>query len=151
MNKENELVESILVQDFDKNQVNLIEKYPGKALLAIIYNNHCLGCTGRAIPLAYDLQKENKEIQVVGIHTNFNNTPISESEIKSIFTTAELPFPIFLDKERSVYDQFDSSGTPQWVLITKEGLFSRSIFGSQDGAQNRLRYALQELDKKTIP
>ena len=148
MINENDLVESILVRDFNNNSVDLIKKYKGKPLLAIIYNNQCLGCTGRAIPLAYELQKENEEIQVVGIHTSFNSSQASESDIKSIFTVDALPFPIFLDNGRAVYDQFESSGTPQWVLITKEGKLSRTIFGSQEGAQNRLYYAIEQLKAK---
>jgi|TARA_R110002096_G_scaffold16249_5_gene55609 peroxiredoxin len=148
MINENDLVESILVRDFNNNSVDLIKKYKGKLLLAIIYNNQCLGCTGRAIPLAYELQKENEEIQVVGIHTSFNSSQASESDIKSIFTVDALPFPIFLDNGRAVYDQFESSGTPQWVIITKEGKLSRTIFGSQEGAQNRLYYAIEQLKAK---
>ena len=146
MTKENTAVDSILVQDFNGNQIDLIKEYQGKAILAIIYNNQCLGCTGRAIPLAYQLQKENLGIQVVGIHSNFTHTKVTENDIKSIFTIEELPFPIFLDEGNLVYDQFDSEGTPQWLLITKEGRLSRSIFGSQEGAQNRLFYALEQLD-----
>jgi hypothetical protein len=146
MNKENTTVDSILVQDFSGNQIDLIKEYQGKAILAIIYNNQCLGCTGRAIPLAYQLQKENVGVQVVGIHSNFTLTKVTENDIKSIFTLEELPFPIFLDEGHLVYDQFDSQGTPQWLLITKEGRLFRSIFGSQEGAQNRLFYALEQLD-----
>lgn len=146
MNKENTAVDSILVQDFNGNQIDLIKEYQGKAILAIIYNNQCLGCTGRAIPLAYQLQKENLGVQVVGIHSNFTHTKVTENDIKSIFTIEELPFPIFQDEGHLVYDQFDSQGTPQWLLITKEGRLFRSIFGSQEGAQNRLFYALEQLD-----
>ena len=146
MNKENTAVDSILVQDFNGNQIDLIKEYQGKAILAIIYNNQCLGCTGRAIPLAYQLQKENVGVQVVGIHSNFTHTKVTENDIKSIFTIEEFPFPIFLDEGHLVYDQFESEGTPQWLLITKEGRLSRSIFGSQEGAQNRLFYALEQLD-----
>lgn len=145
MVKENEFIDSILVQNFKNEQINLIKQYKGKPLLAIIYNNQCLACTGRAIPLAYELQKEHKEIQVVGIHTSFNGLPVSKSDVKSIFTLNELPFPIFLDLGGTVYDQFNSLGTPQWVLVTKDGLLARTIFGSQDAAKNRLSYALQEL------
>ncbi|TDD95046.1 TlpA family protein disulfide reductase [Flavobacterium cellulosilyticum] len=146
MNKENTAVDSILVQDFNGNQIDLIKEYQGKPILVIIYNNQCLGCTGRAIPLAYQLKKENVGVQVVGIHSNFTNTKVTENDIKSIFTIEELPFPIFLDEGHLVYDQFDSEGTPQWLLITKDGILSRSIFGSQEGAQNRLFYALEQLD-----
>lgn len=105
-----------------------------------------MGCTGRAIPLAYQLQKENVGVQVMGIHSNFTNIKVTENDIKSIFTIDELPFPIFLDEGHLVYDQFDSEGTPQWLLITKDAIVSRSIFGSQEGAQNRLFYALEQLD-----
>jgi peroxiredoxin len=146
MNKENTAVDSILVQDFNGNQIDLINEYRGKPILAIIYNNQCLGCTGRAIPLAYQLQKENAGVQVVGIHSNFTNTKVIENDIKSIFRIHELPFPIFLDEGHLVYDQFDSEGTPQWLLITKDAILSSSIFGSQEGAQNRLFYALEQLD-----
>jgi hypothetical protein len=146
MNKENIAVDSILVQDFNGNPIDLIKEYQGKPILAIIYNNQCLGCTGRAIPLAYQLQKENVGVQVVGIRSNFTKIKVTENEIRSIFTIEELPFPIFLDEEHLVYDQFDSEGTPQWLLITKGGILSRSIFGSQEGAQNRLFYALEQLD-----
>jgi peroxiredoxin len=135
----------IKVQDFDKNELNLLEMYHGKPLLIIIYNNQCLGCTGRAIPLAYQYQQEYENLQVIGIHSIFNTQPVTEDEIKSIFTTNELPFPIYLDQEHKVYDQFHSEGTPQWLLITQEGILYRSIFGSQSGAQNRLMYALDAL------
>lgn len=145
MTKENTIVDSILVKDFEENQINLLEKYKGKPLLIIIYHNQCLGCTGRAIPMAYKFQKEYKDIQVVGIHTNHSNSQITESDIKSIFTIDELPFPIYLDNGNKVYDQFQSEGTPQWALIKEDGTLFRSIFGSQAGAQNRLRYAIEEI------
>lgn len=138
-------IPSIKVQDFDYHEVNLLEKYKGKPLLIIIYNNQCLGCTGRAIPLAYEYQQEYPNLQVVGIHSIFNKKPVTEEDIKSIFTKNEIPFPIYLDQEHKIYDQFHAEGTPQWLLITREGNMYRSIFGSQLGAQNRLMYALDAL------
>jgi hypothetical protein len=145
MAKENTIVDAILAQDFEEHTIDLLKKYPKQPLLIIIYNNQCLGCTGRAIPLAYEFQQEYKEIQVLGIHTNFNNNKVTESDIKSIFTIDNIPFPIYLDRGRKVYDQFQSEGTPQWLLIKKNGILFRSIFGSQEGAQNRLSYAIEEI------
>lgn len=142
---ENSLVESIFVTDFEDNKINLMEQYKGKPLLLIIYNNQCLGCTGRAIPLAYDFQQEYADLQVIGIHSNFGKTKTTEQEIKSIFTIPELPFPIYLDENHSVYDQFQSGGTPQWVIIDAKGKLNRSIFGSQTGSQNRIGYALEDV------
>lgn len=52
-----------------------------------------------------------------------------------------------MDENHQVFDQFESAGTPQWILITHKGELFRSIFGSQDGAQNRLFYAIEELIK----
>lgn len=139
------MIESIEVTDFEGQRVNLMHIYKGKPLLLIIYNNACLGCTGRAIPLAYDFQQSNASVQVIGIHSNFGSLEVTKEEIKSIFTSGEVPFPIYIDKNHKVYDQFNSEGTPQWVLITREGELYRSFFGSQEGAQNRLGYALDEL------
>lgn len=152
MYPENEIIPAIIVTDFKQNKLDLLKKYAQKKLLILMYNNQCLGCTGRAIPFAYQLQLENPEIQVVGIHTVFNKQQATETEIKSIFTSGELPFPIYLDEDHSVFDQFESSGTPQWVLITEAGKLYRSLFGSQEAAQNRLFYALEESNenKKTF-
>lgn len=145
MPTENTVIESILVRDFDLHQIDLMQEYKSKPLLIIIYNNKCLGCTGRAIPLAYEFQQEFENLQVIGVHTDFGKDQITEEDIRSIFTIDELPFPIYLDIDQQVYNQFESEGTPQWVLITKEGRLSKSIFGSQESAQNRLMYSLQQL------
>jgi peroxiredoxin len=143
--KENSQVDSIIVTDFEENEINLMEKYQGENLLIIIYRNQCLGCAGRAIPLAYDFKNEFKDLQVIGIHTNFGTEKTTEEEIKSIFTIDELPFPIYIDEKHEVFDQFDSEGTPQWLIINKKGVLFRSLFGSQEGSQNRLMYALEDL------
>lgn len=140
-----ELLESIIVKNFKGVEINLLEKYDNKPLLIIIYNNQCLGCTGRAIPLAYEYQKKYKELQVIGIHSNFNSSKVTEIDIKSIFTIDELPFPIYIDELHEVYDQFNSEGTPQWILITPNKELHRSMFGSQKNTQNRLGYAIEDL------
>lgn len=138
-------IQAITVKDLDGNSVNLIAAYKNKIILLIIYNNDCLGCTGRAIPLAYYFQQKYPTIQVAGIHANFTNRAGTKASIKSIFTSGENPFPIYIDEHHKVYDQFKSEGTPQWVLISKKNELFRSIFGSQDNAKNRLFYALESL------
>ena len=141
------MIESIHVTDLDGRKIDLLTEYKDKALVLIIYNNSCLGCTGRAIPLAYDFQQKNPSIQVIGIHSDFGGAKTTKEAIKSIFTSGEVPFPIYMDENHQVFDQFESAGTPQWILITPKGDLFRSIFGSQDGAQNRLFYAIEELIK----
>jgi len=143
----NDRIKSILVKDLDGVVVDLVNIYTNKVLLLIMYNNDCLGCTGRAIPLAYDFQQKYPSIQVIGIHVNFINREGSKASIKSIFTSGDNPFPIYIDEHHQVYDQFDAEGTPQWLLLSKKGALFRSIFGSQDNAQNRLYYGLESLVK----
>ncbi|MCL5127738.1 redoxin domain-containing protein [Algibacter sp. L4_22] len=141
----NNVIKSIPVLDLDGAAIDLMMAYKNKVLLLIIYNNDCLGCTGRAIPLAYEFQLKYPSIQVAGIHADFVNREGTKASIKSIFTSGENPFPIYIDKHHQVYDQFKSEGTPQWLLISENGELFRSIFGSQDNAKNRLFYALESL------
>jgi peroxiredoxin len=141
-------IQSLNVLDLDGIATDLLALYKNKILLAIIYTNDCLGCTGRAIPLAYDFQQKYPSIQVVGIHADFVNREGNKANIKSVFTSGEIPFPIYIDKNHQVYDQFKSEGTPQWLLFVENGELFRSIFGSQDNAKNRLYYALESLCAK---
>lgn len=138
-------VPSIKVVDLDGLAVDLMIMYKGSPMLIIIYNNSCLGCTGRAIPMAYELQQKNNELQVVGIHSNLRGEDITKEDIIGIFTAKEAPFPIYVDEDKCVYEQFGSEGTPQWILITGDGIVYRSIFGSMGGAHNRLLYAIEGL------
>lgn len=138
-------IESILVKNFNNETVDLLVKYANENLVLLFYNNKCLGCTGRAVPLAYQFQQDYKNSRVIGIHVNFGTIKTTEQDIKSIFTVNELPFPIYLDENHEVYDTFKCEGTPHWLLITKQGILHRSIFGSQSGAQNRLYYAIESL------
>ncbi|WGH75076.1 redoxin domain-containing protein [Tenacibaculum tangerinum] len=141
----NNIITSIKVTDFHQNEVDILTKYANKILLLLFYNNACLGCTGRAIPLAYQFKQTYQDIEVIGIHSNFNSNTVSKEDILSIFTVNELPFPIYIDNDHKMYDFFQSEGTPQWVLLTPKGEVYRSIFGSQENAQNRLYYALESL------
>ncbi|MFB9052155.1 TlpA family protein disulfide reductase [Formosa undariae] len=138
-------IQSISVLDLEGIPVDLLAIYKHKIMLLIIYNNDCLGCTGRAIPLAYEFQQTFPTIQVIGIHADFKNRTGTKENIKSVFTSGEIPFPIYIDADHLVYDQFKSEGTPQWILISEEGKLFRSIFGSQANAKNRLFYALESL------
>jgi len=136
----------INVKDLEHHDVDLMTKYPDQNLLLLLYNNQCLGCTGRAIPFAYELQQKHSNVKVIGIHCNFGDIATNKKDITSIFTSQTLPFPIYLDEDHSIYDSFKSEGTPQWIILTKSGELYRSIFGSQGNAQNRLLYALESLN-----
>lgn len=139
---------SIEVKTLDNKSINILDKYYDNNLLILFYNNDCLGCTGRAIPLAHKMMQEFKEIEAIGIHSNFNRT-VTKDEIIEIFTSKEIPFPIYIDEEHKVYDLYKCEGTPHWVIINKKGKIYRSFFGSQGNSQTRLWYALSELTQPT--
>lgn len=138
-------IEEIKVKTPDGEIVDLAEIYRGKPLLLLFFNIQCLGCVGRAIPLAYDYLQEFKNLNAVAIHTNFRKEEVTKDDIINIFTSKELPYPIYFDIDKTNYEKFECEGTPHWILINKEGEINKSIFGSQDGSQTRLLYALEEL------
>lgn len=61
---------------------------------------------------------------------------MTKEEIESIFTLNELPHPNYIDEKHEIYDQFESEGTPQWLIITPDRILYRSLFGLQEGSQN---------------
>lgn len=123
-----------------------MEAYREKPLLILFFNIQCVGCVGRAIPLAFDYLQEFEKLNVVAIHTAFGKERVSKEDIINLFTRKELPFPIYFDVERTNFEKFECEGTPHWILLDGGGKVIRSIFGSQEGAQTRLVYALEELD-----
>lgn len=140
-----EKANQIFVNTLDGDKVNLMDTYSNSPLLVLFFNIKCLGCVGRAIPLAYDYSKEFENLKVAAIHTSFGKEVVTKDDIKGIFTTDELPIPIYFDIDKSNYERFECEGTPHWLLFNKDGTLFRSFYGSQDGAQTRLMYALDEL------
>ena len=138
-------LEDIQVLTLDGEPVNLKNDYANKSVFVLFFNRRCLGCVGRAIPLAYEYLKEYEGLEVIGIHTSFGNEVVTKDDIINIFTTKELPFPIFYDIDRTNYEKFECEGTPHWLIFDKWGNLFRSFYGSQDGAQTRLMYAIDEL------
>ena len=141
----NDKIDEILIKTLNDEQVDLINLFEGKPLLVLFFNIQCLGCVGRAIPLAYDFLQEFGGLSVVAIHTAFGKEEVGKEDILGIFTSNELPYPIYFDIGKTNYEKFECEGTPHWLLIDKEGKISKSFFGSQEGAQTRLVYALEEL------
>ncbi len=115
-----------------------------KVNLLLFYHTDCLGCTGRAIPFGYELAQKNTDINLVVIHADFKNRKRSIEEILDIFTAKEAPFPIFLDENAELYTTLHCEGTPHWIILNSEGEILHSIFGSQEGAQMKIHYSVDE-------
>lgn len=136
-----------------KHQLQLLDETPaifGEILqqkektLALFYHTSCLGCTGRAIPLAYQLQQEHPALQVILIHSELAKKEVSTTQILEIFIDKKSPLPIYKDVEHHLYDLVKAEGTPHWVLFDSNANLLKSIFGSQTNAQNNLHYTLLE-------
>ncbi len=143
-------IEVIQVKTLEGTTINLMEEYANNPLLVLFFNIRCLGCVGRAIPLAYDYSKEFERLKVVAIHTSFGKEVVTKNDIMGIFTAKELPIPIYFDIEQNNYTKFECEGTPHWLIFNKDGELFRSFYGSQDGAQTRLMYALDELITESV-
>jgi len=130
----------------DENPIGLKSLLKGnQPNLILFYNTYCLGCTGRAIPFAYELTKDFPELNLIVIHTNFGNQLFSKSEILDIFRSKQSPFEIYIDPNAEAYKYFECEGTPHWIVLDQKLQQFRSIFGSQHQAQHRLFYALESL------
>lgn len=119
----------------DSNKVNLF----------LLYHQYCMGCTGRAIPFAWELVQEFTWLNVNLIHSNLGRQSFSEKELLSIFVDKKSPLPIYIDNEHLLYDFYSAEGTPTWLFFDEEGRLIKKIFGSQPNAKNRILYFLDEL------
>lgn len=117
---------------------------PGERNLLLFYNHDCLGCTGRALPYMYELIREGGGFHPLVLHSDFQHKNYSGPLLESAFVTGQSPFPIYREKGRALFDAFACDGTPHWILLDGNLEMQHSIFGSQEGAQQRLAYALME-------
>ena len=138
-------------QTMDGKLFEPIVNNPEKPVLILFYHTDCLGCTGRALPLAYQLSREFPDIQLVVVHVQFKSRPVSHDDILAVFTDKTPPFPIYLDENAAMYTKYEAEGTPHWLIFDSNGRLAHSIFGSMEGAQNRLYYALEEVVQNKNP
>ncbi len=135
----------LILKTVDGTTVNVLEKFNNKPILAVFYHTSCLGCTGRALPLAYDLSKEFSFVHLVVIHVGFRHLKVTKEEIYQVFTDGQPPFKIYIDEEAINYERYQAEGTPHWLIFDKNKELKYSVFGSQANASNRLYYALEEM------
>lgn len=118
----------------------------GRIVLVLIINRGCPGCIGRAVPYAKALKGEFPWLEIITVHSQTEGRDYSDRQIEEIALLHKLPFPIYKDKALHTYELMKAEGTPHWILIDKEGIVVNSIFGSMSNAQQRLAYALEEIN-----
>ena len=135
------------LESLGQEEVPHIKEFKGKPLLILLFYLGCPGCIGRAIPFANKMAYEHGEkINVVGIHSNFEGPEYSNDDVIKKLMSLHVRFPVFKDSGlASTFYEYQAAGTPHWILVNKEGIVIRSIFGSDPNrALLWLDYALIE-------
>ncbi|GGA32424.1 thiol-disulfide oxidoreductase ResA [Kroppenstedtia guangzhouensis] len=114
----------------------------GQTVLLNFWASWCEPCRDEmpAIEKVYEKHKE-KGLVVVGI-----NIAESKLTVKGFVRQLDLSFPIVLDKERKVVDQYQIGPIPTSIFIDKEGRVVRNVKGQMD--ENQLEtYVLEALSR----
>lgn len=123
----------------------------GKPGLVMLFNLECPGCIARGVPMIKRLSAEHGErLQLVMVHTAYGHKRYEREQVVPTLTHfaesfARLEVPIALDLDGSLAEAWGAEGTPHWLVYDASGELVRSIYGSQDNAQTRLGYLLDEL------
>ncbi len=123
----------------------------GRPGLVMLFNLECAACMSRGVPLLKRLAAEHGEaLQLVMVHTAYGHREHPREELTAAITRfardfARLEIPIALDLDGSLAVDWGAEGTPHWLVYDARGALARSIYGSQENAQTRLAYLLEEL------
>ncbi|RZN83406.1 MAG: TlpA family protein disulfide reductase [Winogradskyella sp.] len=130
-----------------KSSIPKLESFKGKPLLVLFFYLGCPGCKGRAIPFANKLVYEKTPINLIGIHSRFEGKEYSNEELKAAKDEFYIRFPYYSDKNNNdTFREFETGGTPHWILFNKEGEVVQSIFGSDPNkALLRIDLKIKEL------
>ena len=125
--------------------------HPG---IVLFFNLECPGCISRGIPFLKRLAADRRDLVSLMIHTSYGHRRYTREQVvpqlkRFAESFARLPFPVALDLDGSLAAHFEIEGTPHWLVFNAHGELVRSIYGSQENAQTRLEYLLDELDQAT--
>lgn len=118
--------------------------------LVMFFNLECAGCVARGVPFLKRLERDHRgRIHALLIHTPFGHRDLPrdavEPQLRRFASSfARLEFPVALDEDGTLARAWAIEGTPHWLAFAPGGELLRSIYGSQDNAQTRLRYLLEE-------
>lgn len=118
--------------------------------LVMTFNLECPGCVSRGIPFMKRLHAEfGPYVHLLAVHTSYGHKLFTRDEVQPTLLKfardfAKLPFPVALDLDGTFARAWQTEGTPHWLAFAPGGELLRSVYGSQENAQTRLQYLLQE-------
>lgn len=123
----------------------------GRPGLIMFFSLECAGCVSRGVPFLKELHRDHGDSLVLfTVHTALGRRRYPRGEVvpqleRFASDFARLPVPVALDLDGSLAEAWGAEGTPHWFVFDWSGRLVRSIFGSQENAQTRLRYLMEEL------
>ncbi|MFD2609010.1 TlpA family protein disulfide reductase [Deinococcus taklimakanensis] len=118
--------------------------------LVMTFNLECAGCVSRGIPFLKRLHAEfGDRVHLLAVHTSHGHRVLPRADVEPTLVKfardfAKLPFPVALDLSGEFARAWQTEGTPHWLAFAPGGELLRSVYGSQDNAQTRLQYLLEE-------
>lgn len=122
-------------------------EHPG---LVMVFNLECAGCVSRGIPFLGRLHAEHGDrVHLLALHTSRGHRLLPREDVEPTLVRfardfARLPFPVALDVSGDLALAWETEGTPHWLAFAPGGELLRSVYGSQENAQTRLAYLLEE-------
>ncbi|WP_102125218.1 peroxiredoxin family protein [Deinococcus planocerae] len=119
--------------------------------LVMVFNLECPGCVSRGIPFLKRLHAEfGERVGLMALHTSRGHRRLPREDVEPTLVRfakdfARLPFPVALDVGGDLARAWGTEGTPHWFAFAPGGALLRSVYGSQENAQTRLEYLLEEL------
>ncbi|MVN85551.1 TlpA family protein disulfide reductase [Deinococcus sp. HMF7620] len=118
--------------------------------LVMTFNLECPGCMSRGIPFLKRLHAEFGETaHLLAVHTSLGHRLLPREDVEPTLVKfardyARVPFPVALDLQGDFARAWRTEGTPHWLAFAPGGELLRSVYGSQENAQTRLQYLLEE-------
>ena len=118
--------------------------------LVMTFNLECAACVTRGIPFLKRLHAEfGDRVHLLAMHTSHGHRRLPREDVEPTLVKfardfAKLPFPVALDLHGEFARHWHTEGTPHWLAFAPGGDLLRSVYGSQENAQTRLQYLLEE-------
>lgn len=119
--------------------------------LVMFFNLECPACVSRGVPFLKRLQREHgTNLGGVLVHTALGHRRLERDDVVPTLRRfagefAKLAQPVALDLTGELAGAWGVEGTPHWFVFDSAGQLVRSLYGSQENAQTRLEYLLEEL------
>lgn len=119
--------------------------------LVMFFNLECPACVSRGVPFLKRMQREHgAALNGALVHTAFGHRLLERGDVVPTLQRfagefAKLSQPVALDLSGELAEAWGVEGTPYWFAFDAAGRLVRSLYGSQQNAQTRLEYLLEEL------